>query len=273
VSSLQRVHEDARATADRTAARLRLIEPNVSANANNLAAALKSEWDVQRRGAREAAQTVRHGSGRLGQSRSTVRKAREHLELWSSNWQPYLTAMPADVDHVISFAAGFDDTPRHYNAFDAYARTAAEQAHPEYLTTREAERGASEAEGTAWRELRATEQHYSMALQHYGTLGTVGDPCARLAEVEQAVVNNEAALVSAHDEIVSLRAKPTLRAQRDEIIELAHTRWAIDREQSASWQAVRSAGEHDPALGVKPPDLGWATAPGTHHNRGRGVSR
>ena len=196
---LWRTRVEQRATPPRGCGRSNRPSPETPTRSQR---ALKAEWEAQRQPARDAAQTVRHGSGRLGQRRGAVREAREHLEGWAQTWRPYLPAMPADPDQVVSFAAWFDDTPRHHQSFDAYARTAAEHAHPDYLPARDAAQDASQAKTVAWQELREAEQHYSMALQHHGILGTVDDPHAYLADVDQAIAVDTAELAKARNQII-----------------------------------------------------------------------
>ena len=274
VPALQRDLDDARTAADRTAAHLRPLEAAVTGNAEALAATLKSEWEAQRQPARDAAQTVRHGSGRLGQRRAAVREAHEHLDRWAQTWRPYLPAMPAEVDQVVSFAAWFDDTPRHHELFDAYARTAAEHADPDYFSARDAASDASHAKSEAWHELRDAEQHYAMALQHHGILGTVDDPHAHLADVDQAIATDSSALASARDQIAALRAEPTLRAHPDDVVDTARDLWTLNREQRASWLAVRAAAEHEAGRAAQPRSPGWGTVLEISHDEpDRGISR
>ncbi|MGH8961813.1 MAG: ATP-dependent DNA helicase, partial [Jatrophihabitantaceae bacterium] len=274
VPTMRRAYDDARAMADTSSARLRQVEPVVVAHAAELASTLKYEWDAQRQPAREAAQTVRHGAGRLGQRRGAVRDAREHLEHWAQTWRPYIPAMPADPDQVVSFAAWFDDTSRHQAAFEAYARTAAERAYPDYLAAQETAQHSSAAKSTAWHELRQTEQHYSMALQHYGTLGMVDDPAAHLAKVEHAIANDKAVLGNARDQIASLRAEPARRAQPVDVLDFARTQWILDREQRAAWQVVRSVAERGVGRGLQPRGPGrGGVSEISHDEPGRGISR
>ncbi|PZS14677.1 MAG: hypothetical protein DLM57_14040, partial [Pseudonocardiales bacterium] len=132
----------------------------------------------------------------------------------------------------------------------------------------------SQAMSTVWHELRETEQHYSMALQHHGTLGMVDDPAAHLAKVERAIANDEAEVVNARDQIASLRAEPTLRAQPAEVVDLARTQWTLDREQRASWHAVRSVADHEARRGFQPRGPGWGSVSEiSHDDSGRGISR
>ena len=274
VPTLKHVYAQARASAADTAARVRQLEPVVSAHAADLAAMLKSAWDAQRDAARGAAHTVRHGPGRIGHRRTAVREACEHLQQWSASWQPYLPAMPTDLERVVSFAVWFDDTPRHHAHFDAYARGAAEHAHPGYPHVRQAASSAEEEKHAAWRELHQTEQHYSLALQHYGTLGHVDDPADRLADVEQAIAADEAACATARDRSLALRTEPALRAQPAEVIELARTQWAADRENRAAWRAIPADAGRGPDRAAEWAIPGPAAVPeNLAHDRSPGFSR
>jgi exodeoxyribonuclease V alpha subunit len=269
---LRHVHDEARNAVAGADARLRRVEPVVAARAAELAATLRSEWESQRERARAAAQTVRHGTGRLGQRRAAVRDARAHLEEWSTGWQPCLPHMPHEIGEIVDFATWFDDTPRHHRSFEQSARAAAEQSHPDYAAARQAARHAGESKTAAWHELRATEQHYSMALQHYGSLGPVDNPAERLAAAENAVVAETATLTTAQKRITALRAEPTLRAQPPEVIELSRNEWAADREHRAAWLAVR-ASEHQHRH-IEPGGRGWGGVPEDPLGEpSRGISR
>jgi thymidine kinase len=256
---LRQAHDCARYAAAEADIRLANLEPIVAAKAAELGATLRSDWDAQREPARAAAQTVRHGTGRLGQRRAGVRDARAHLEQWSTAWRAYLPHMPHHIDEVVGFAAWFDDTPRHHTAFKQYARTAAEQSHPDYAAARQAAQHARKAKTTSWSELRAAEQHYSMVLQHYGSLGHVHNPTERLAAADDAVATEQTTLTTAQNRIATLRAEPTLRAQPPEVIELSRTEWTADREHRAAWLAVRAA-EHQHRH-VEPGGRGWGGVP------------
>ncbi len=242
---LHRAYADAHAIAASNVARVHQLEPVVNAHTADLAATLKAEWDAQRQPAREAAQTVQRGTGRLGHRRVAVRDARDELEHWSASWRHYVPSMPTNIDQVVRFAAWFDDTPRHHAHFDAYARTAAEHAHPEYSTVRQAAHEAREVERATLRTLRQTQQHYSIALQHYGALGHADDPAGRLADVERAIAADETTLTNARDRIAALRCEPTLRAKPGEVVDLAQADWAATRKERTASRAVRAGIERE----------------------------
>jgi hypothetical protein len=269
---LHRTYTAARIAAASTAARLQDLEPVVVANAADLAASLKVDWDTQRQPVRDAARTVQRGTGRIGQRRVAVRDARDDLEQWSATWRPYVQSMPTDIDQVVRFATWFDDTPRHHADFDAYARTAAEQAHPEYSTVRQSAHDARKVERAALHTLRQTQQHYSVALQHYGALGHADDPAGRLADAERAIAVDETTLANARDRIAALRAEPTLRAKPGEIVDLAHAEWAAAREKGAASRALRAGIERE--LEVTADDRRPSVVPNfSVRDAGPGISR
>ena len=182
-----------------------------------------------------------HGTGRIGQRRAAVREAREHLQQWSTAWQPYLPHMPRQLDQVVGFAAWFDDTRRHQQAFDQYARAAAEHAHPDYAAATHTAQHAQQAQITAWRTFHDTDQRYWTALHHYGSLARIDNPAERLTTTESTLVAEQRTLTAARDQIGALRTEPALRAQPPDIIEAARSQWASDRDQRAAARAARAA--------------------------------
>ncbi len=242
---LRRAHDEARLTAQSTAETLRRLERAMTAHADEQAMTLQAAWDAQRQGARDAAQTVRHGTGRLGQRRAAVRHAYADLDEWSTAWGPYVPAMPAELDQVVAFASWFDDTPCHHEAIRTHARAIIEQAHPHYLAVRAAAQQAADAKTATWTALRQTEQHYSIALQHHGSLGHVEDPDQRLADTEAAIAADDATLATVRARISALRAEPTLRTQRGDVVEQARTEWATDRDHLAAWRNLMAAARQD----------------------------
>jgi exodeoxyribonuclease V alpha subunit len=275
---LQRIYHHARAHAETTATRLRRLEPAVTASSEDTAAALRAAWAAQRPAAREAAQTVRAGTGRLGQRRAAVRDAHEHLAAWSSAWRPHLPAMPTDPGEVVAFAARFDDTGRHYAHFDSHARRLAEQARPDYLAARTAAHDADLAAKTSFSDLHHAERRYSMTLDHHGNLGHAENPAKLLAQAQQTVAGDEAVLRTAREQINALRAEPTLRTQPAETVELARADWAADRATTAAWRTLLAAGRED-RIREQRRDLDWGSrgwggvSENFDHDRHPGISR
>jgi hypothetical protein len=58
--------------------------------------------------------------------------------------------MPTRTEDIAAFAAWFDDIPRIHAAFDQYARTVAEHAHPNCRAARAAADRAIQNRDDAW---------------------------------------------------------------------------------------------------------------------------
>lgn len=271
--ALQRAHDHARAAASAADTWLNRLEPAITQAATELADTLQAEWDAQRQPAREAAQTVRHGTGRLGQRRAAVREAHAHLDQWAADWQPYLPAIPATHDEVVAFAAWFDDTPRHHQTLATFARAHVEAEHPDYLTARRTAENAQEDKSASWHELRDTEQHYNMALQHYGNLAYIDDPADRLAREDAAIATDTTTLNSARHRVAALLREPTLRAQPRETLDLARADWTAARESRASWLAARATTDRTTSA-IDPGGRGvGGVLENLHERPGRGIGR
>lgn len=254
--ALRQAHDRARSAESAADTRLRDLEPLVAAATAEMAATLQTEWDAQRQPAREAARAVRRGTGRLGQRRATVRDACDYLDQWAAAWRPSLTEMPESCDDAVGFAARFDDTPRHHQTLAAAARAHVEQAHPDYVNARHAAEQTHEDRSNTWRELHEAEQYYSIALQHYGSLGSIDNPAERLTQENDAITADTATLTVARARITALRGEPTLRAQPPETVELARADWSADRQHRASWLAVRAAAERETPV-IEPAGREW----------------
>lgn len=272
---LRRAYDDARIAAQSSAATLSRLERVVATHADRRAAVLTDAWDAQRQPARDAARVVRDGAGRFGQRRAAVRQARAELDAWSAQWRPYLPAIPRDFDQVVAFAGWFDDTPRHHETLRVHARETTEQADPDYLAARAAAQHADEAKTAAWSSLRHVEQHYSIALQHYGSLGNIDNPAERLADTEAAIATDETTLTAARARISAVQAEPTLRAQSADVVELARADWQADRDHATATRHLRWAAQADrerPSIG--PGGAGRGGEIEIRHDApGRGVSR
>ncbi len=243
--SLRRAHADRRAAAQSTTATLGHLERVVTARSDELAAALTTAWDAQRQPARDAARVVGDGAGRFGQRRAAVRGARAELDAWAAEWRPWLPAIPEDADRVVAFAGCFDDTSRHHETLHVHARAAAEQSQPDYLAARDAAQRADQARTAARSLLRQAEEHYSIALQHYGSLSHIDNPAERLAAAEAAVAIDESTLTAACDRVSTLRADPALHTRPGDVVELARADWQTDRDAAAASRELRWAARAD----------------------------
>lgn len=136
-------------------------------------------------------------------------------------------------------------TTPHHQTLATVARASAEQSHPDYLHARNASEQTREDKSSAWRELHEAERHYSIALQHYGNLGSIDNPAVRLAQEDGAIAADTITLTGARDRITTLLREPTPRAQPPETVDLARADWTADRQHRASWLAVRAATERE----------------------------
>src|SRR5262249_45819353 len=139
-------YEQATATAAAAQERLAGIESHVAAHATQIASSLKAAWAAQRPAAREAADWIRRGPGRLGVRRGAVRDATEQLTRWADSWAPYLPDLPDTIEHRVAYAAHNEADLAHDTTFDTHARAIAARDHPDYLPARGAAQQASDAQ-------------------------------------------------------------------------------------------------------------------------------
>ncbi len=204
----------------------------VGNDTSQLAGRLRQEWDTGRPATRAAAQTIRAGTGRLGQHRGAVRRASQHLQAWAQQWRPIVASLPTDTGELAVLAGGYDD-PNLGKAITAYARTVAEGAHPDHTP---AQAAAQAATRTAEHALEAYDKARTTCpaeLAAYGNLTYIPDPTGHLAETELDVAELTDQLQAARGRVRAALAEPALRCLPPERIETERERWAADRfEQS-----------------------------------------
>jgi exodeoxyribonuclease V alpha subunit len=241
VPALNQAYVDALLTAERAATRAETLEATVAAHAAQLTDAIQGRWNEQRDAARNAAQIVHVGPGRLGQRQLAVRRATEDLARWSTAWQPYLPAMPTRTSDVAAFAAGWlADSPRIRDAFEQHARALAGHAHPEHHTARADAQTAVQRRDRAWRTWQDTRAHYDLHLSFYGQLGDHRDPDGYLAETEQSVTVTRGRLDTAQERVTALLAEPTLRTLPTERITAEREQWRAARDDHAAQEAEQA---------------------------------
>ncbi|MDQ6849681.1 MAG: relaxase domain-containing protein [Actinomycetota bacterium] len=272
VPALKQAYHDARIAAKDAEARAGELDRVVTAQADGIASKLQQEWDRQRGAARRAAQVVRDGAGRLGQRRSAVHEATEHLLHWSAAWQPYHPSMPTNTDDVVAVAGWFDDTPRIHDAFDQYAGTAAEQDHPHYLTALGTAENAVQHRDDRWRTWRAASLRVDRLLAQYGSLAHHPDPASYLVQVEHTLSATRAQADIAHNSVTVLLAEPALRAQPKDRITSARDQWRADRDTAAARQRARS-GQLDADAAQHRTRQHKTTVPASAPEQAPGISR
>ncbi|MCW2901107.1 MAG: trwC5, partial [Streptosporangiaceae bacterium] len=228
------LHQETWRVADHAEQRLRAADGIVGGETDRIRGRLLEAWNGQRDPARQAARVVLEGPGLLGLRRGAVTRAGVELTAWADGWRPHLPALPADPHGLAEHVAGVDDHRAVWKAFDAAARQAAEQAHPEYATLQAAaaaaravhERAAHAREEAKWEE--------RCLIGRFGGIASVPDPAGQLAELDREAAADRAGLTAAQDRIAQLTSEPTLRSQPSD-------RLARERE---TWQARRETELH-----------------------------
>ena len=236
---------------------------------------LTQHWEQQRPDARDAARAVLAGSGRFGLHRRTVHDAQDELGQWADNWRPIVTHLPTDADQLAHVAAGYD-TARSRDAISAYARAAAEHAHPEHHTAHKTVKAATEQTRQAEATYRQAAAQYDRELARYGRLAYTRHPEARLAHAEEQTN----ALTSQHDtarqQITALLREPALRSLSPERIQAEHDTWQHDRntqhaaQQRAAHAAALAASQKHPSRRHDPTRTYSSMTP---PQNGNGISR
>ena len=249
-------YEQARGHATQARDHAEQLEAVVGRDTFQLAGQLRQEWDTGRPAARAAAQTIAAGTGRIGQHRGAVRRASQHLQAWASQWRPIVASLPTDTDELAVLAAGHDD-PSLGQAITAYARTLAEDAHPEHTP---AQAAAHAARQTAERALGAYEKartSYPAELADHGNLAWYPDPADRLAQTKLDVAELTDQLRAAQGRVRAALAEPAIRALPQERIETERERWATEPQEQPQEERTASDGR----------DVAPSPTSGRHHER------
>ncbi|MEO8749056.1 MAG: MobF family relaxase [Allobranchiibius sp.] len=241
VPGLKEDYHDARMTAADAQNRLHRVEAVVSAHADGLATVLAREWDHQREPARQAARTVREGTGLFGRGRAAVTDATEHVQAWSDTWRPYLADMPITTSEVVVRAAWFDNTPAIHDGLHQRARQVAEHAHPDSAAARIDVDTAIQRRDQALRVWRDTQTGLDLQLSGFGRLAHHPDPARLLTDTEHAITARRAENDTAHQQVIALLREPALRSLPGERITNERQPWSIDRDHAAEQRRARSA--------------------------------
>ena len=270
VAAARATYEQARGHATQAREHADQLEAIVGNDTIQLAGRLRQEWDTSRPGARAAAQTIAAGTGRIGQHRGAVRRASDHLQAWAQQWRPIVASLPTDTDRLASLAARHDD-PNLGQAISAYARTLAEDAHPDHTP---AQASAHAAHQTAARALDAYEKartHYPAELADHGNLAWLPDPAGHLAEAKLDVAELTDQLRAAQVRVRAALAEPAIRSLPQERIETERERWATQPQHQQEEHTANAA----PV--VAPSPTSWRqherSAPSYSPKPSRGIDR
>ncbi|GAB3312784.1 hypothetical protein GCM10027451_25960 [Geodermatophilus aquaeductus] len=236
--------------ARRAAARAENSETLIAADTDRIRDALLHSWDTGRSAARDAAQVVLDGPGRLRLRRAAVHRAGEQLLDWADAWRPYLPAMPADPQQIACLADRADDRPRLWTAFDSYARRHADHAHPQHAQLGATAATAQEAHQHAEVALAHARRQHEHRVTLFGSLGWTPDPAERLANTDRHIAADHTELAAVRDRIARLTAEPALLTQPVGWLGAERDAW---RAQHTADARERPRTPQPTAFGLEPP--------------------
>ncbi|GAB3355427.1 MobF family relaxase [Modestobacter lapidis] len=245
----------------------------VTAETDRIRDTLLGSWDTGRDAARDAAQVVLDGPGRLRLRRAAVNRAGEQLVDWADAWRPYLPAMPTDPQQLARLADRSDDRPRLWTAFDSYARHHAEHAHPEHAQLRETAATAQETHRHAGAALADARRQHEDRLARFGPLARTLDPAERLSDTDRAITAARAELAVVGARVARLTAEPALLAQPVDRLAQERVTWRAhqDADPNPHGSAAPLLTASEPGVRrPRPEDLQYISP---HRAPGRGISR
>ncbi len=211
----------------------------IAAEADRIRDSLLTAWDGERAVARAAARIVLDGPGRLHLRRAAVAHASQLLTDWADRWRPHRSDLPTDPTQLAQEADGYDDRPALWQTFDATARTAANQRHPEQAPLDAAADAARHTAEETRRALADARHRRDERLTPLGPLAFASDPAALLTDLEREVVARFQQLTNARTHITALTAEPALRSLPPHRLAREHDTWRAGRD--ADRAAARTA--------------------------------
>lgn len=249
---------------------------------NDLDAALRTEtakvqtlvWDRWRHElaqARQAAEIIRDGAGRLGQHRRQVREARIELTAFARRWTPAVPDLATDHAELANQVRWLHGR-RVEDHINAHVARQISDAHPDADQIRDAERIAAAAYQRAEQSRAQLEAAMFADLRAHRRAGHRPDPAARLVGLAEDVPDVEQELRAAKARVRALTNEPSIRALPDGELECERHRWAADH-RSRQKAAVREARERlQRAQGTARRLEPLPTSPSTS-DRGWGIGR
>jgi len=221
-------------------------EQALAGRAGQIAAELSRAWQDQRPTAREAANRVQAGPGRLGIRRGQVRGAQAHLDGWAQTWRPVLGPSRLAADQVLWFAAAHPANDQVGQPIAGYARAQAQAELPEQtrlLGAADQARQDADAAAAAYTQASATVRHRLNVQRAAGGYRYLDVDVDRLDGQTRAA---RARLDRAADRVAACAADPAITSKPDPESFLASTHAAWAREDQAAQQAAartRQAGQ------------------------------
>ncbi|RHW23973.1 TrwC relaxase [Nocardioides immobilis] len=223
-------------------------------------------WRQDLAQARDAAEIVRDGPGRLGQRRRQVRDAQADLTAFAQRWRPAVPDLPTDPAELAEQVRWLHG--RHVeDPINAYVARQVSDAHSDADQIRLAERDASAAYERAERARNQLDEARYAALRPYGRAGFARDAAGRLAAVADELAGVERELRTVSTRLNALESEPSVRTLPDGELVVERRRWAADRvarHETAAREARQRRQNRQERRWIEPPpptrstpDRGW----------------
>jgi exodeoxyribonuclease V alpha subunit len=193
----------------------------------------------------------RPGAARTAAGR--IARAGAQLTGWADRWRPHLSDLPTEPTQLARVTDRFDDRPALWRAFDASARRAAEQDHPEHAQLRATADATRQAHQLAQRALAEARRERDVRLAPFGPIAWAPDPEGRLADLERDLAATSQQLTDARARITRLAAEPALRAQPPDLLAREHDAWRARHDAAREPARTAVPGPQNPAPAVRSP--------------------
>jgi len=263
----QETAQSARQVAEQAAAP---AEQVLAGRARQIAAELSRAWDEQAPAARQAAEKVLAGPGRLGIRRGQVRAAQAQLEQWAQTWRPVLGEDRLRPGTELGLALTSSGADQVQQPIAGHAQARAQSELPEQtrlLAAADRARKDAAAAAATYTQASAKARHHLLIARTAHGYRDLATDVDRLAEQTQAA---RARLDAAGERVAARTADPAIISHPDPETFLTSTRAVWAHDDQAAQQAARKAtaaaeaqqaARHDSA-GYRPPSRQLGRRPG-----------
>jgi hypothetical protein len=254
LARLDAEHRQASLAAQHAVQRVEAAGAALAEDADRIREGLLATWDDQRSNARTAARVVLDGPGWWGLKRAPVARAGAQLSGWADRWRPQLPGLPTDSEQLARMADRGDDRPALWRAFNAIARGAAEQQHPEHAGLHAAAEAARRAGEQAQAALAEAQRRRAERLDPLGPLAWAPDLAGRLTALERSVATTRHELAGARARIADLQAEPALLGQPRDRLTAARDAWRAHYDADRHQRRAATPGQGAFPAGVPRPE-------------------